>query len=715
MEWRQWMQQLPALAEVTFPRCLKTAPVKEGELHVFADASSTAYAAAAYLKTESEGQKTVRLVAAKAHVVQPQKLSIPRLELLAAELGVKLRRQVLNSLKLQINNVIHWTDSRTALYWILNDKRRLQVFVHNRVQNILRGSRQKDWRWTPTDCNPADLPTRGMSADKLKQSHMWKEGPAFLLGRESDWPTIPELACDDKARKEMKKDEQMMLGIEPPAEVIQFERYSSWDRIVRIVDRILGWRDRARQRLQKESLGEVWGRAERAVLKQAQRPLQLRWGGGGASKCDSQQMGFVRLRPVQTQEGLWRGEGRLAQVSQLPLDARLPILLPKGTKQLRLLLQHLHQQQKHVGGVSHLLSTFQARFYAPHARAEAFRILQRCVPCRRRLAKPKRPPPGPLPEMRLPATGEEGIAFTITAVDCAGPYRVKRARSYEVYHMLLFTCCRTRVVKIEWLSSLSVDAFLLALTRASARGVNPKTILSDNGGNFDGANRLLRTLWQNLPQDQLQQRRPEIQWRFNPPYASHFGGVFERLIGAAKQALYHALPAHFALTLEELATAFAAVEGILNSRPLAYVSTDPQDPQPLTPNHFLYGSSSRQIISLDEALTITKRWTVLQKATEIFLRRLQQLLRPHMQLATQKRAAGRNLQVGDIVTFFMPSANKKWPLARVEETYPGRDGHVRVLQLRLSGAAQDAKMLKRDVGEVALLLPVEQQTHPSQY
>ena len=390
--------------------------------------------------------------------------------------------------------------------------------------------------------------------------------------------------------------------------------------------------------------------------------------------------------------------------------------MPKKTHALMLLLRHLHERVGHAGGVNHLLPHFQARFYAPHARAAAFQVLRDCIACRKRLARPARPPPGPLPDLRLPKVGKEGAAFSVVAVDCAGPFRVKRARSYENYYMLLFTCCKVRAVRIEWLSALGVDAFMLALSRAMARGVNPHTILSDNGGNFDGANRLLRQFWKSLPQDQLQQRQPGIKWRFNPPYASHFGGVFERLIGAAKQALYHALPSQFALTLEELATAFAMVEGILNARPLAYASTDPADFSPLTPNHFLYGSASAPVFALDEVLTLRKRWTILQKAVDIFLRQFQKSVRPHLQLATMKRTQGRNLQVGDLVTCFMPSNPKKWPLARVAQVFPGRDGRVRVVRLRLpeTGGEQrrgggeeegEGRWLKRDVGDVALILP----------
>ena len=188
--WNKWLVQLPQLDQFIVPRCIKVDPATHAQLHVFSDASANAYAAAAYLRTGQEGKITTRLVAAKAHVVQGRNVSVPRMELLAAELGVKLRLQLLSSLKIHVEEVIHWSDSRTALYWIYNDKHRLQAFVYNRVVKILRSSQMSEWRWVPTDANPADYPTKGWSMSKLNSDSTWLQGPAFLSSPPPSWPTV---------------------------------------------------------------------------------------------------------------------------------------------------------------------------------------------------------------------------------------------------------------------------------------------------------------------------------------------------------------------------------------------------------------------------------------------------------------------------------------------------------------------------------------------
>ena len=54
--------------------------------------------------------------------------------------------------------------------------------------------------------------------------------------------------------------------------------------------------------------------------------------------------------------------------------------------------------------------------------------------------------------------------------------------------MAFFVCFSTRVVHLEVCLDLSADAFLAAFTRFTERRGLPKTMFSDNGRNFAGAN-----------------------------------------------------------------------------------------------------------------------------------------------------------------------------------------------------------------------------------
>ena len=83
---------------------------------------------------------------------------------------------------------------------------------------------------------------------------------------------------------------------------------------------------------------------------------------------------------------------------------------------------------------------------------------------------------------------------------------------------------------------------------------------------------------------QLQQQN--ITWKLKPPLAPHFGGIWERLIQSAKRTLLIILGSQ-QLKAEIFQTIVAETEGLLNSRPITYVSSDTNYEEALTPNHFL--------------------------------------------------------------------------------------------------------------------------------
>ena len=721
-EWEEWLRQLAELEGVRVRRNVRPLVQGKATLHVFADASKDAYAAVAYLSVEAVGKTEVALVFAKAHVAPAKTLTIPRMELLAALLAVKVRQVALYHLKHPVHQVMHWSDSLTVLFWLNDDSQRFQAFVYNKLNKIRQSTCPEEWRWVPTEQNPADWATRGKSPTALVPSSLWLRGPPFLREAKECWPPTPALVRTSEVLREMKKTEQVFMQTEssPPTLPLSAERCGTWKKALSFLVKLLRWRDTARSSLRLAALEPPRCRAEKILVRVAQWDLHKALQSPLHRKITRRQHGLLQLEPFLDEEGLIRGKGRLSQARALPRDAREPLLLPPRHPLTVLLIRHTHEEVlKHAGGVSYTLNHLRARFWLPQARQQVHLLVSKCVPCRRRIGRVLQQRQGQLPTLRFPQPGEEKFPFAVTAVDCAGPFRVKRGRSYETHYLLLLTCCHVRAVRLELLSDLTTDAFLMALMRAGSHGVNPHTILSDNGGNFDGANRLLRTLWSSMPQEELERKKPAIKWRFNPPYASHYGGVFERLIGAAKAALHHALPAHQSLSLEQLLTAFAVVEGILNARPLAYLSAHAADPAPLTPNHFLGGGASRPWITFLEEKDggrLARRWEATQRLLRTFWARFHKEVIPHLLHTTWVRGRGRPIKEGDVVAVFLPSGERRWPLGRVLKCFPGPDGLTRTVELRVSAAAQEPlagrepSVVKRDIRQLVLLLPAEETT-----
>ena len=114
----------------------------------------------------------------------------------------------------------------------------------------------------------------------------------------------------------------------------------------------------------------------------------------------------------------------------------------------------------------------------------------------------------------------------------------ERRREVKVYGFL-FTCMSTSACHLELVDDLSTDHFIMALKRFIARRGRPQSIYSDNGTNFVGANNELRKCVKQLDEERIQNfcAPTEIEWKFQPPSAPHFGGAWGRLVQSTKKTL----------------------------------------------------------------------------------------------------------------------------------------------------------------------------------
>ena len=154
---------------------------------------------------------------------------------MAAVIGARLSQFVLTSLDQLHPRVIMWSDSQIALHWLLSTKK-LPLFVVNRTQEIHSLVPHAMWNYCPTQDNPADLVTRGVSVQVLKESCFWQYGPAWLT-EESQWPRWEhseiihlQTSLDDTEQPANTKDTPTYhTGI---GEIIDIHCYSTLSRLL---------------------------------------------------------------------------------------------------------------------------------------------------------------------------------------------------------------------------------------------------------------------------------------------------------------------------------------------------------------------------------------------------------------------------------------------------------------------------------------------------
>ncbi|XP_039763051.1 uncharacterized protein LOC120635903 [Pararge aegeria] len=191
-EWKRIQENTDVLYSIQIPRYVISKDNVKIELHSFSDASMFGYGTCIYVKTiDAYGRSSVQLLCAKSRVAPSGKpMTIPRLELSAALLAAKLCASCLTSIRARIANCIHWCDSSVVLGWIKTSPTKLKMFVANRVAEICENTQSSSWRYVPTNLNPADLISRGIDANRLRDSTLWWNGPEFLLQEQHNWPTL---------------------------------------------------------------------------------------------------------------------------------------------------------------------------------------------------------------------------------------------------------------------------------------------------------------------------------------------------------------------------------------------------------------------------------------------------------------------------------------------------------------------------------------------
>ena len=166
------------------------------------------------------------------------------------------------------------------------------------------------------------------------------------------------------------------------------------------------------------------------------------------------------------------------------------------------------------------------------------------------------------------------------------------------------------------------------------------------------------------------------------------------------------------LTYEEMQTVTCQVEACLNSRPIiAKTSHNMDGIFTLTSGHFLLLKSPMAYPEdprMPEEPHLLKKWNMCQAMVQHFWDRWSKEYLNTLQARSKWKTSQPNLQEGDIVILKEDKTfSCYWPLAKVLQTYPGKDGLVRVAQIRTSSST-----LKRPVTKLALLHREEDNQHP---
>ncbi|XP_067219119.1 uncharacterized protein [Chanodichthys erythropterus] len=653
-EWHAWEEELPNLQRIILPRCYTPACNNTSsiiDMHVFCDASEKAYGSVAYLRVETGDDIQVAFIMARSKVAPKKQLSMPRLELCAALSGAQLAKTLNSELTLNIRQTVMWSDSTTVLHWIQSESCNYKVFVGTRVAEIQDLVGHDNWKYVDSDNNPADDITRGKTLIDLSQPCRWNQGPAFLRQSPDHWPIHPSVPIEDS--EELRKTSFCVYAWGGSSPLSATERIETETAVLR--------------RAQNESFPE-----EVHTLK-ANKPVH------SSSRLKS-------LAPALDPDlGLIRVGGRLRKAAILPEDALHPIVLAPEHPITKLLIQDFDNRLMHAGP-ERVFAELRRTYWVLRGRQAIKKHQRQCTECRKWRGKPVVPKMADLPASRLRINQPP---FWSTGVDCFGPYMVKIGRRQEKRWGIIFKCLTTRCIHLDLLCSMDADSFLLALRRFIARRGKPFELICDRGTNFRGGERELSEAFVEMePSLQEQLANQKIAFQFNPPHAPHFGGAWEREIKSVKSSLQVVLKDHI-VPEEVLITVLTEVEGILNSKPLGYVSSDIADPDPITPNLLLMGrrdASLPQAVYGPSNLLGRRRYRHSQVIADHFWTQFLRNYLPSLQLRQKWQDITSNLAADQVVLIAdsqLPRA--QWPVGKVTRVLPSDDGAIRAAEVDIKG------------------------------
>ena len=724
------------------------------------------------------------------------RLTIPKKELCSILLGNQKGEYLRNIINISADNTFVHSDSMVALFWCMQNPEKLKIYVSNRVKKIKEINFTLLYVPgidNPADYTTKITPWHKYLNTSFWQTgpELLREDTESILSKycieyikdssNLSNKEVEEAQAETKPLKTKLFTYQARESLNSIHHILQ--RKSNYHKILRITCYFLKFLSKCISGLGNENLknrlnqhyftqeflntptnqylgtfnAEQLKKAAYFHIREAQnrkfseeiKNLQNKEGSLKSSKLD-------KLNPYLDSSSILRMNSRLEYHHLYPEQMTKPIILPDNEKITELIVLDYHKKLSH-GGPEVTLREVKLTYWIIGGRRE----IRKCIKtCPNRHCKYQNLIEVKQMEAKLPVERGYTGNFDRVALDYAGYFEIKDCgkckfqkdkkctkcghkpnkeikengicKTRKVW-ILVIACHNSRGVHLELVNDKTTEEFVLAMKRFCNRRSTPKSIHSDNAGEFIQGKNIITNVFDDLNTYKTHQKLQDelsITWYHSPSRAPHHSGVIERIVGTIKKPLIKTLQGSI-LTETEFYTILTDVEASVNSRPLAKLSENADDGNIscITPNHLILGKSLRPIPNeiykhIEEPrknVDIVKRWKLRNKLTDLFWKRwtreyLSELRQYHNEI--QSRA---NLKKGDYCLATSEKVGKyDWPTAVVKEVFKGRDGLVRTVELKVKQPANEInnkgqplkqyKTIRRGIESITLLEASKEET-----
>ena len=381
--------------------------------------------------------------------------------------GAQLAQFVKEEQDIDFTESIFRSDSTTVLYWLRKHEMRHRIFIANRSAKILDVSSAFDWRYIPSAANPADDGIRGYSVYQMTSESRWISGRSFLSKHRSDWPNQNIL------QSQYVKIVSFPSSVPVVETVGNLKRFSSWNRLIRVIAFCFFFADKCMKRSKDIQLGR-YTKAYLHIIQTTQKQdfkaefFALKKGDDIPSSSR-----LKPLSPFLDKNNQLRARGRLSE-SRLLMTSRYPLLLDGTNIATGLLIQHTHELNCHYGP-EQTRNILMEYYWILRCPAVIKQTIRHCLPCRQ-MIEVTIPKMADLPQEKLPKNNKFVVENNWTWF--IGPFPAKNNGKLFSRYVLLFTCL---VVHLEVSNDLTTDSTINCNRRFVSRRGKPNKFISNCG------------------------------------------------------------------------------------------------------------------------------------------------------------------------------------------------------------------------------------------
>ncbi|XP_053372928.1 uncharacterized protein LOC128546437 [Mercenaria mercenaria] len=296
---------------------------------------------------------------AKNRVTPVKQLTIPKLELCAALIGSRLAQHITSTI--DCTKVYLWSDSQIVLKWISSSKSQ-PVFISNRVREIRELTDGFQWQYCPTDSNPADFLSRGVTYDNFLDNRLWMNGPIWLKNDTSfpqgDCKLIVYDSCENESESSNSEtavltSTQSKLPNPSVLEIIDIQRFSSYRKLLRVTAYVIRFVNNCRN--VKKSRGPLESHEINTEARQLIKHVQdihfhdvKQYLSQKEKRCTTIPNLVRQLDLFLDEDNLIRCGGRISNAPLLD-STKFPYLLPSRNNFTDLIIMDAHITQLHSG------------------------------------------------------------------------------------------------------------------------------------------------------------------------------------------------------------------------------------------------------------------------------------------------------------------------------------------------------------------------------